>query len=120
MTSAPGLRRAISCAVGRRTFEHHVGAERFIRRDKPRAGRLIVGVGESGVGACAMLDRDLRSESGEFLDRFRAGCDARLPRIGLRGHSYQHESFPKTVDVRRDERSFRFGVPSRSRSGGQP
>ena len=49
-----------------------------------------------------MLDSDLRPEGSEFLDCFGAGCDARFPLIRLRRRRYEHEPFPKTVDVRRD------------------
>jgi hypothetical protein len=83
-TSAPGLRRGDFLRVRPANLQHHVGAERLIRRDKPRARRLIVGVGEPGLVARAMLDRDLCPKGDEFLDRFRAGCDARFPRIRFR------------------------------------
>ena len=122
MTSAPGLRRGDFLRGRPANLQHHVGAERFIRRDKPRASRLIVGVGEPGLVARAILDGDICPKGGEFLDRFRAGCDARFPLIRLRRRCYQHEPIPKTVDVGRNERSFRFVSPaesgSRSRAGG--
>ena len=91
-------------------LQNQIRAERFFSRDEPRAGRLILGVGEPRFGACAMLDRDLRPEANEFLDRLRGRRDARFIRVRFRGRSDQHETFPDTVDVRRDGRPFGVGA----------
>ena len=71
-------------------FQHQIGAERFFRGNKPRAGGLIVPVEEARLAARATLNGNVRPQADEFLDRFRGRRDARFSRVGFRGRSDQH------------------------------
>ena len=99
-TSAPRLiwRRAPS-ALGRRTLSTTSAPSASAAEAIRAPAASIIRVGHAGLEARAALDGHFRAQGDEFLDGLGGRRDARLRGIRFRGHSYQHETFPKTVDV---------------------